>query len=239
MKKPWIIMIAIFALFLGCKKEDDKTDTNSSILVKREVTSLDRTINYSYIGNKLDKVSADNGFNIKYSYTGDLITRIDGYDKNGVSTGDYDVLTYSNNKLVQRKFYENNILTSLENTVYNSDGSVSVIPSDANGNSTNMAWFKHYYDAARRLIKIEQMFQNKISATNYYTYDNKNNPFKNIIGYDQIENSVNNIITEKTVSSYSTHESTRSYTYNSNDYPISSISTNSSGETYTGSFYYY
>lgn len=238
MKKPWIIMIVIFALFLGCKKEDDKTDTNSSILVKREVTSLDGARNYTYIGNKLDKVSADNGMYIKWTYTGDLITRADRYDKDGVLTG-YSVGTYSNNKLIQQKNYENNILTSLENTVYNSDGSVSVILSDANGNSTNIAWFKHYFDAAGNRIKIEQMFQNKISATNYYTYDNKNNPFKNIIGYDQIYNNVNNIVMGKTVSSYSTSELTRSYTYNSNDYPISCLKTSSSGETSTDSIYYY
>jgi hypothetical protein len=76
-----------------------------------------------------------------------------------------------------------------------------------------------------------------------YTYDNKNNPFKNVTGYSKISwvdtsasGILHNVTSESINSSIAT---TTAYTYNSGDYPTEAVENYSGGDVVTTQFIYY
>ena len=232
MKNLLFLLSLSFLVLFSCSSDDvsdvSNPNVNSSIVPTKVVNTFpdddyypdDYTIYYTYNGNKLDKVMDEYGNYDKATYTGDLITRSDSFNSDNLPTGDFAIYIYSNNKLVQIDYYNLNVLDSIRYFVYNSDGSVFEIPADSNGDSTNYVWFKNFYDASGNLIKREDIFGDQINSIYYFTHDDKNNPFINVIGYNTIrqpQNSRNNIITSSSNGSISN----RDYTYNSYGFPTS------------------
>ncbi|REH00157.1 hypothetical protein [Flavobacterium aquicola] len=219
MKKA-ITLLSIFLFTItACTKDDNNTE--QTILLKKFINiegSNTQTGIINYNGNKISEIAYSNGYKYIYTYTGDLITKVTGYeDGTIVSIIDY---TYENNNL--RGSVEN--YTSKSNgvstnsklrTVYTpkSDGTIleerfSIDPSTnietktanniytfTNGNLIKELSTYTYFDGTTSI------------TTTIYEYDNKKNPSATAIGLNKIEfsdtSSLNNI-NKRTISSKST-----------------------------------
>lgn len=88
MKKLLYLFTASLLVFTSCSNDDnDSSDPASSILVKK-ITKIASdgdfsTENYLYNGNKVVSMTEADGSVTKYTYTGDLIAKIEDFDETG------------------------------------------------------------------------------------------------------------------------------------------------------------
>ena len=167
------LLLLLLVTLLSCSKDGELTpNSTSSILPKKmnyieniDQEKIGKDTYFTYDGNKIVSEITDGRWKSVYTYTGDLITKIQSFDYDELYyTTEY---TYSNGKLISR--FIKNIKTQqpysyMTNYVHNLDGTVSYSSNSGNGKLT----FKD-----GKLI-------NDGSTT--YEYDTKNNPFKNILG---------------------------------------------------------
>jgi hypothetical protein len=240
MKKFALAFSVLLLILSSCSKSD--TTTQDPILVKKMIETDSKTgdsyiLTFTYNGNKIESTSSTGSTPSKdvYTYSGDLITKIDTYDtKNTIGvTQDY---TYLNGKL-STYIYSSPSITFKYKVVYinNNDGTISFAKSTiyTAPNSEVRTSEGKYTFLNNNFIKSE--ITGNTGETINYEYDNKNNPMKNILGFnlllsnDNQETSVNNWT--KSTSIYGTV--TPVYTYNSNNYPTKKID----GTTTTEYFY--
>ncbi len=235
MKKILCLVSAIAFTFTSCSKDDnDSSDSTSSILVKK-ITTTDNnghssSESYVYNGNKIVSMTEDNGSVTKYTYTGDLITKIEEFDMNGTLnlTTDYN---YINGKL------DNSIDKHPAESYYyktkythNEDGTISYdqfrgIP--ATGAEEEYGATGKYTYKDGNVVKLEVSYYGA-EYSYIYEYDTQNNPFKNVLGYNLLLDSDNtsaNNITKQT----STYEQVNTYKYDENNFPIEKITNFSTG----------
>ena len=234
----------------SCSSIDTSESSNSSnVVLIKKIVNLDGENNLSYNGTKLVKMTFTGGGYVTITYSGDLISTMEYFSSNKVSEQRNEYL-YSSNKLTQRKLYSsNNKLEEISTLTYNSDGSITELQSTYNGGSLPGATttYKKYLDSVGNVIKQERFTNNVLFQTDYYTYDTKNSPYKNVtgIGITHIFGgeglfSVNNLLTEEYSSpgsSQITKNVNNTYQYNSQDFPISKTSTRY-GQTSTETYYY-
>ena len=225
-------------LILACSGGDDISDNNSSNY------KLVDTINISWIDNETDPPTQFQD-NITYNYDGNKLLNI----TNGVDTVNY---LYNNNQ-ISAVYYpggdfaeaeydsQGRIITwtytdvddeplfppytTVANFVYNQDGSVVQTWQESQESYTFL------FDQNGNVTTI-------INADNsemYYTYDNKNNPYKNILGNGFFINLWfsalhflpslnNNVITAEN------ENNIFFYSYDEDDYPITINSPNGASE---------
>lgn len=247
--KKFLLLFAAFTISLNsCSSDDSSSDSNSDsvVLLKKTITTDSDgeklTTNYTYNGNKIVSIIDDSeDVDLYYTYTDDLITKLTFKYKNGtieqVNTYEYD----SAKRLVT--FVRSEPLDewgSKEVYTYNTDGTVSI---------------KHYRgdDKTQDVLNGEGTIfftggeVSKITI-NYgpsrsYTYDDKNNPMKNVLGFDKISfedgeasGIVHNIVSEKDLD-YDEVMSKYVFTYNSDGYPTKSVE-DEEGEIATIEFFY-
>jgi hypothetical protein len=231
MRKLFVLLLSIVSLLsVSCSKDDD-TVTNpqnpeSFILPKKIVEdngrgSISTTI-LTYNGNKILQYTEDDQKTI-YTYTGDLITKIESYD--GATLTYQSIYSYLNNKLAT----ETNTETSINSTTgvttvyknktvytYNTDGTVLVenykidnttgletknnrssVNTYANGNLVKTVStstnISTYTDGNGNLVT--DTYVNKTTET--FEYDTKNGLAKNVLGFDKLlspASSINNAI---------------------------------------------
>ncbi|WP_299885632.1 hypothetical protein [uncultured Lacinutrix sp.] len=189
------------------------------------------TETYNYDGNKLISITYSDGSATNFTYDNDILTRIDNYNDLG-GLGDYVITEYnSSNELISYTVY----ITPNEglrfDLTYNSDDTI------------NIKEYSGDHDSQTTLIEDEtiSMQNNQITFEDdvdgleaTYSYDNKNGIYKNIsnlktlnlINIDfsgYIDGGNNNLLelleTENGVSNI--HEE-HTYTYNSDNYPVTS-----------------
>jgi hypothetical protein len=222
MRKLIYLFSIVFFILQACSSGDSSESINNSneaVLLKR---SLDEGINeYIYQnGNKLSKIVYGMGGYDKFTYSGNLITKVEWVNDKGVVDA---ITTYSynsNNKLIEMREYSSQSLEHVSQYAYNSDGTVT-INSRSRGSSNGVdQWYenidKNYFDKAGNLIKMENEYE-----TTLFYYDNKNWPLKNVAGIYVLYQSNNNIIRETRTSTYGSSNTTWTYDYNSMNYPIS------------------
>lgn len=247
MKKLFVLVSAFTLLLTSCSSEDDlpSTPSNTPVLViKMVLTSPDEdvdsywnnTIDFTYNGTKLVEATEDDGFKTVYTYTGNLISKIEYFD--GTTLYAQDLFAYnSNNKLTEYRYLE--LDDDFENRfvyVYNSNSTVTVTEYQGTiGNTTQSPATPDTY-----------VFTNgELSSTDggNLDYDSKNNPFKNVTGFQEIITPEfsddymiafgrNQNLVAAPVGASTTEGTFASYTYNLGDYPITSINTTN----YPGSF---
>lgn len=251
MKKLLIAFSALLLVFSSCSSSDDATSSNSnSVLVKRMVQNDEDgevTTRFTYNGDKIVKGTSDDGTSMVFTYTGDLITEIKYYD--GTSLDQKDIYIYdSNNRLtgfVMLSYGDD--WGDKETYVYNTDGTISVthytgdLASQELLNDTSKIYFTN-----GEVSKIEEFGEDgtTITRTKTFTYDSKNNPFKNVKGYDKINFTLgfptgilHNILTETDQTDIE-QSWTNQYTYNSQDYPLIETETHLGQETSTSQYIY-
>lgn len=188
-------------------------------------------------GTKITSIIDSDGYISNYTYTGDLITNVKHYF--GSALEQEDIYTYnSSGQLVQFVMLSHDVeWGNKEVYVYNTDGSISVteftgdLDSQTNPNGSGTITF---------LGNGEIGSLTHDETTSVYTYDNMNNYFKNVTGYDKIAfansgaEGINHNMTSEVNGS---ENSTETYTYNTAGYPVTS-SEDYNGEITTTEYFY-
>jgi len=239
-KNIQLSVIILVTLLFSCSKDnvnDSSNPDSSSILVKKITTTSSNNTNtdvYSYNGNKLTEVHKGNSSEyVKFTYQGDFITRMAFYVANNQS-GDYTDYFYSNNLLSQSKAYSANVLQAKFDYLHNTDGTIEITEITYSNGTTYTDKTKEYFDSSGNLIKKEELRYSP-PPTTIYGYDNKNNPLKNITGWNIcFPSNINN----KIKVNYSNIIETFSYQYNSQGYPVSCNYTSQTSENKTITYFY-
>ncbi|WP_223678718.1 hypothetical protein [Flavobacterium hibisci] len=245
MKKILFLFGALAFALTSCSSDDDSSGSSDLVLLKKEISTDsdgDKVItNYAYDGNKIVKITVDGSTDgVYFTYTGNLITKMefkyDG-DVEQINKYEYD----SNNLLISFVMTEPLEEYGFKEVYkYETDGSITVTTfrgddvAQTTANGTRKITF-----TAGEITKITSTD----SPSRSYTYDDKNNPFKNILGYDKISfvegeasGIVHNIVSEKDLDN---NEVTSSYvfTYNAANYPTK-VTESEEGETATVEYFY-
>lgn len=242
MKKFLLLFCAMSLALTSCSSDDDSSD---SVLLKKVVlTGSDgkTTVNYTYDGNKLVSVVDDfKVINLHYTYTGDVITKIDFKLPDG-SIEQTNTFSYgTDGKLatfVRVEFDEDDFKGYKEVYTYNANGTISVKAYNGDDKTQTNA-------TGTSTITFVNGDVSEITSTNSpnhkYTYDSKNNAAKNVLGLDKIafvdgegtdvfHNELSDTVDGEIWSTYS-------YTYNSDGYPEKSTD-NEDGEGFTSEYFY-
>ncbi|MBF4473447.1 hypothetical protein [Flavobacterium sp. HJJ] len=246
MKKILCLFSALtLVLISSCSSDDNNSESTNSVLLKKTIaTDSDGekvTTNFTYTGNKIVSVIDDTGFlNLYYTYTGDLITKVDSKSADG-TVEETHIYTYNGDgKLVTFIRVEHEDDHGYKETyTYNTDGTISV--KSYSGDSTSQTIV-----SGTSTIKFLNGEISEIISTNSpshkYTYDTKNNPAKNVLGIDKIaftdgeasDGIIHNMLTDSVGNNL--WENT-TFTYNENGYPTKGIDKGSDSPATTEYFY--
>lgn len=257
MRKIILLLSVMTLAFTSCSKNEDEpaipTVDPNGILLKRSVETDNSganigdvyTLNYIYNGNKLVRINdSDGGYEI-ITYTGDLITKWENFISPAVLDATINYTYNTNNNLITAiRIYHGEATTNptsyVERTTYthNSNGSIS---------------FQEYYGnlaaqttlVSNGTITSGSIVTNEINPANTVTetctYDTKNHPLKNILGYNKIvfnqffNNSSNNFMS---IVNYNGDLEEATYTYNPNDFPITEIYKMNNSTQFTTQYFY-
>ena len=231
--KNFLSILFLFSLLLFSCSSNDSSNNESEILIKKIVSvsngnSYETT--FSYNGDQLNEIVIGSN-RLKYTYLNNNITNIKRYSSGLFQSEIF--LEYDSQQRVSSELYIDYLTSTSEKTfyTYNSDNTVSLqkyfgdtISSQPNiGNSGII-----YNDSNGETYKIENFNQGNLANKTVWAFDNKNNPLKNIIGYNKqptiLGKFFNNISTENFDSTNAIiSNSTFNYTYNSNNFPESCV----------------
>ena len=227
MKKLLYLFSASLLVLSSCSSDDDTTAT---VLLKKASyvsTGESFTTDFTYSGNKLVSWVDSFGDKKTFTYTGDLITKIvDTDDKGNV---DYTTeFTYTNGKLTSEISLETGDDYKYKTKyVHNTDGTISFEEfrvAVATGKEEKYGDIGKYTFKNGNLVKKEKSYYGTNSSETY-EYDAKNNPFKNVVGFNLFVNDegayVNNIVkrTYSNSNSTGTYTNTYEYKYNAEGFP--------------------
>lgn len=228
MKKILFLFSAFALVITSCTSEDS---AGSSIKPKT-ITHLysDADDNYItdvvYNGNKLVSETDDDGFTIKYTYSGDVITKSEDFngDNELQSTTEF---TYVNGKLdteIQKnpgatQYYKIKYSHNADGTISFEGGYINSVTGIAEGQADRIGKYTYING---NMVKYENSYKGSGISTYNYEYDNKNSPSKNVLGVNlligwQVNSSANNVV--KITSPNSDFIATYSYSYNGDDFP--------------------
>lgn len=199
MKKNLFLSSLIF-LSLSCSSTDDEpeiVDPQYPVLVTKAIVDGDvYTVKYDGI-KILEESNADGSDKFVYTYTGNLITQIKDYFNGSLSsTTDF---TYDNDKLINVK----KVGLTLGSNTANTETRTYTYPNSTTVNCTQIRNYTFAGNAQTDKSEIvytvknddiisskETYYHNNVlsgNITENYTYDDKNNPYKNVLGFDKIE----------------------------------------------------
>ena len=248
MKKFAFLLFAFLPLLNSCSGDDAVAEpepqlTTNGTILKRIITTEGATVTTSdffYNSNKIQKIVVSDGKTFEYTYTGNLITKMDFYVGNTLKSTEhyqYD----SGEKITQRKIFDFNNNTGYRSEFsYNIDGTVSILGyvGDFTTQNTPTANSRKVFLLGNGDVdKIETYLiinGNNVTRTNYYSYDDKNSTSNPIIGLSKIKywdsgssssannshNTTTTLYTSTETSSSYPYTTTLNYTYNSYNYPI-------------------
>ena len=192
---------------------------------------------FEYDGNKLMKITYTDGSKDVYTYANNKLSKRELYEGGAImqtDTYEYD----SNGKL--KDFYsagESNEVNFHNAYVYNSNGTITV---KEYGDETENNFSQTYTLTLTNGNIVSYISDN---YTNTYTFDDKNAAEKNTFAIDVMnlgwcEGGVNNMLTSHwDINGSNIQETTTVYTYNSNNYPATSVET-FDGEVTTTQYIY-
>jgi YD repeat-containing protein len=246
--KSKIVLLSIALLAISCSNDSNSSDpVDSTPILLTKLVDDNETYTYMYNGSKIvQEKNITNGEISSYTYTGDLITKIVNTSSNGSPST--EIFTYdSSNRLIKAEETSNSFNTVITYNYLASDH-VTIIEKDTNGNYIKTYTKDAYLNADGSLKNYTQTILATQNGTvvesgtgnlQPIVYDNKNNPYKNITGFKNIQiyrhengSSIHNITSYKSIDSTtsstggsgsSSNIFTVSYQYNSNDFPAQSI----------------
>lgn len=233
-------LICLFSLALivltSCSKDDDNSSNPASSILVKKITDFenDKPVfrDILYNGNKLVKIADADGSVTKFTYIGDVITKIENFDGKGELDGSIEY-SYANGKLANEVekvtgdtyYYKTKYTHKSDGTIDYEKfrGVIATTAEEKYGDSGKYT----YKDG--NLVKREVFYSSSVKSY-VYEYDAKNSPFKNITGFSLLldnEDSVNNLIKSTQTSSYGTnvdtYVTTYTYKYDTNNYPTERV----------------
>ncbi|NQY29116.1 MAG: hypothetical protein HRT69_06550 [Flavobacteriaceae bacterium] len=215
------------------------------VLLKKDIISnADGTVNntseYTYDGNKIIKIVNVSEFGTEttiYAYTDNLLTRIDDEHVNpsGAISSEVNLIEYDSNDRVIKETVTYEVgAPSVDTYLYNADGTVTYTEGVGSGNEG---------------VSVFTLLSGNLVSTvstapwgdyNYtYTYDEKNNPFRNIHQarvFALIGNlsTPNNVLTKTQTSGSDMggNDEVNTHAYNPEGYPIASTEVYAPGTVY-------
>ncbi|TCN51056.1 hypothetical protein D0809_22795 [Flavobacterium circumlabens] len=258
MKKLLFLFCTVTFVLTSCSNDENSSPENSS---QDDNSVVPKTISYiypslllgvdskssaMYSGNKILN-SSEEGYKTVFTYDGDFITKQEVFklDKQGNQTIVKEVAyTYENGKLKTRIYRV---------IINGQSGSSDYIQKTVYTQNTNdlISYLNYSVDATTKieslinegtltyengnLVKLQQKI-NSITTTSVYDYDTKQNPLKNILGFNLLLDEIygfgkNNIIKKTKTSSENTNPTVylTSYIYNERGYPIKNTSLSGGG----------
>lgn len=261
-KQLFLFVVAAFTL-ASCSSDDNNAENAEDTILPKTLkyTDIDfpaenATYNSKYSGNKIVSTTDEFG-RTDYTYDGDLIVKEVNYDTESVKgkdvISDVTTYTYASGKLVSSSYaesfstaYPDGEYRNRRVLTYNADGTIKVEIYKTNS-TTGLEEKSDYFEvltfANGNLIKIvETNTEFNTSFTALYEYDTKNNPLKNILGFNLLKDhsegegslsSVNNVV--KYTTSYSVNTDSNVYkrelTYNEKGYPVKNTAYKKDGIT--------
>lgn len=256
--------------FVSCSSNNSSNDTNnnnsSQNLFLKKITEGDAVLggsgsSYTYNGNKLVEIlrtQSSYTSSDKYTYTGDLITKIEKYEVHYLGTSSESRTLISTD---QFQYNNNNQLVQFKTTTPNSDYEDVTTYVYTNNNTVTFQQFENSPGTAPvslktgtitvqngELVRV-QVVKQFDSYTKDYTYDTYNSVFKNVLGYDKLmfshiigkQGSMTSLSTiiGGVSHNFTNGNGTLEYTYNTNNYPL--IAKQKMGTTvlHTFNFEYY
>lgn len=244
--KKIFYLISFSLIFLTSCSSDSSTESTSSNLLLKQIVEGDAVFggsltDFTYNGNKLVEIKRNIDSDIYsdiYTYTGNVITKIEKFQVYNVGTPDEqtnllskDEFQYNaNNQLVQFKTTTpGSDMERVTTYVYNSDNTVSLEQyENSPGSAPELLKTGTITLQNGEIVKL-QIVKEFDSYTDNYTFDTKNSIFKNVLGYDKLL--LTHIIGKQgsftfvdTIVGGVSHNFVNGnefeYTYNSDDYPI-------------------
>ncbi|MBC7525695.1 MAG: hypothetical protein H7239_14820 [Flavobacterium sp.] len=239
MKKNIALFCSLILLLSSCSSDNNynpPTDDSSQIVLTKKIinknlndNSIVNITEFEYNGNKISK-SISQSNKILYTYNGDLITNIKIYDLNDTLLSEY-LYSYQNNNLVETiyKILTSNVCEKRLYT-YNANQTVNYIYYQGDLLTQNTLYKTGVITIQNEEVVsiIGQDYINSVSRNSTFTYDNQNNPSKNIIGIDKLKVELDRVggvfknnISNSTVYNNSQYFNTDfTYVYNLNGYPV-------------------
>ncbi|RZJ73531.1 hypothetical protein [Flavobacterium sp.] len=229
MKK--ILLFTLLAVAMNSCSSDDSGNqpTQGGTLLASTIQTAGSdsyTTNYSYNGNKIASSVNVGGDTTLYTYSGNAITGIEVQNSAGSTSYEFD-FTYSNGRLAEAKRTQTGTGIVMRQT-FSYPNATSITGQTFLGNATSQTQL--LYDQVYTIgqdgeVSTVANTANGTTTIYSYTYDAKNNPFKNVVGWSDLlllQGVNHNILTS--VSPSGSEEIV--YQYNQDDYP--SVSTRTS-----------
>ena len=235
MKKILFLFGALSLLVTSCSSDDNSSESpvsSDSVLLQKTITTDSDgekiTTIYKYDGNKIVSMVDGGEFNLYFTYTGNLITKIEyRYPDGDIEqintysyTADGKLSTFT--RIDPEMDWGNK-----EVYKYNADGTVTAVSYSGDSKSQTLkgetATIKFINGEVSEIITDEDWGSHK------YTYDTKHNPLKNVIGFDKLAfedgeaDGVNhNMLTDIDISDDDLWKNS-TYTYNKDGYPVKEV----------------
>ncbi|MDR2229635.1 MAG: hypothetical protein LBE39_09200 [Flavobacteriaceae bacterium] len=270
--KKIVLLASLTLIFTSCGRSGDNTNevvvdpVVETPILPAKISGSWGVETIKYNGNKLSEIISSDSKTV-FEYSGSLITKTISYDNSGVQIGTADFV-YSNGTLTNVSY---NATNNKKTFVYSYPDANTVVKTRVRNYSVAGEPMIDKEDITYTLkngnIVSEEMVyyhNNKLygNISSTYTYDDKNNVYKNILGFDKIKvylfadlkdyigsGSNNNLLTKSqthitVAGETSKYKNVYSNSYSSSGYPIQIISkqygTNNQqqGDTITNFFVY-
>jgi hypothetical protein len=226
--------------FFSCSNNDSQDSPNSGpLLLRKTITSNSQGVietNYNYNGNKIINATSTAGSEIKFYYTGDLITKFEIYENNVLIHT--RLLNYNS---------QNNLSSTIELNHTNNQGDKSTLTYNSNGTITHnmysgdlisQTFLWGTFTATITNDEITSLVDESNNITYTATYDSKNHFMRNVLGFGKTRMSLGSgtyrnmrgvlqNITELKIRPQNGIQYTKEtiqMTYNSDNFPISGTS---------------
>ncbi|WP_329805765.1 hypothetical protein [Flavobacterium facile] len=238
--KKIIALFSVFTLVLSsCSKDDVVSEVLTSPVVsyvlptkiiETNSTGQVSTSLITYNGNKLVQIITGEDKSV-FTYTGDFITKVEDFSSGNNIEGN-TIYTYENNKLKTLISTEYSATTTYKNKyvfTHNTNGTVDFLKYNVNAaNVETLSGSGKYTFLNGNLVKEEDGLMVAV-----YEYDAKNNPRKNILGFDKLLDDEQASINNKTKVTRTYNSGTPTvrvyqFDYNAVGYPTEERELNSS-----------
>jgi PBP1b-binding outer membrane lipoprotein LpoB len=189
MKKILCLFSALALVLTSCSSDDSSSDAGSAALLPTKIveTSVENgksgslTYTATYDGNKIKEIKVSDASRSVFTYTGDLITKVELYYSSELQST--DVYAYENGKLISKittKAFGSSPQQKLT-FVYNANGTVNANQSQIDNKvETKFDATTLYTFANGNMISSEFSDAEREKITS--TFDDKKSPFVNVTG---------------------------------------------------------
>jgi hypothetical protein len=238
MKKIFAAAAIALLMFTSCSDDSSSNNGTNTVLIKKMIEQYQDgsivTILYDYEGTKLSGISQSDGQGVNFTYTGDQVTKVEYLENNAMVR--WSDFTYDTEGRVVQMIeygYEDAEVEEGEDPVqlpwanrttytYNGDGTISLVKYTGDHETQTEV----SEEGTLTVVEGNVTKYASVPGNSTYIFDANNNPEKNITGIDAINiawqyGGVNNL----TSATYSngTGAYSATYTYNSDQYPVTAI----------------